>query len=251
MKSPLHSINIGSIYFRDGQRAPLPKRMAQCTPDTRQALIKIAKDVEGKGGKLYLSDLFRSYDMQLQSHLEWKTGKKSAFSPPPGGSMHEAGRACDLDLDSLKIKLVDFWVIAKKHGMFPIIDKPKASTSEAWHFDCRGSHQIVYDYYRTGKGTNMKAYTAMAASGILAIGVRVDQFGKNQSAAALQAGLVRLGHEIGSIDGDVGMLTRKALEKAEIEWTTPDQTLSVVENQLKQTFPAEYDTSVFNEEIPG
>jgi hypothetical protein len=39
--------------------------------------------------------------MQLQSHLDWKTGKKSAFSPPPGGSLHEAGRALDLDLDSL------------------------------------------------------------------------------------------------------------------------------------------------------
>ena len=98
MKSALHNINIGLIYFKDWQRAPLPKRrMAQCTPDTRQALMKIAKDVESESGNLYLSDLYRSYDMQLQSHLEWKTGKKSAFSPPPGGSMHEAGRACDLN----------------------------------------------------------------------------------------------------------------------------------------------------------
>jgi len=36
-----------------------------------------------------LSDLLRSYDMQLQAHLDYTSGKKSAFSPAPGGSMHE------------------------------------------------------------------------------------------------------------------------------------------------------------------
>ena len=80
----------------------------------------------------------------------------------------------------------------------------------------------------------MKAYTAMSASGILSIGVKVDAFGKNQSDAAVQAGLIRLGFELGNIDGDIGQKTRDALEKAKISWTNTDQVLLAVENQLKE-----------------
>lgn len=249
MKTPIPSINIESIYFKNEKRLPLPKRMAQCTPDTQQALIAIGKEVEKKGGHLYLSDLFRSYDMQLQSHLDFVNKKKKAFSPPPGGSMHEAGRAFDLDLDNLKIKLADFWKIAEKFGVFPIIDKPTAGVSESWHFDCRGSHQKVYEYYKAGKGSNMKPYTAMSASGILSIGVKVDAFGKKQSDAAVQAGLVRLGFELGNIDGDIGQKTHTALSKAKITWTNADEVLLNVENKLKEKFPKEYEVMLFDGDI--
>lgn len=240
MKTPLDHINIESIYFQDKKRLSLPKRMAQCTPDTKAALIEIGEEVEAKGGKFYLSDLFRSYDMQMQSHLDFASGRKKAFSPPPGGSMHEAGRAFDMDLDKMGMKLSEFWKIAAKHGFSPVIAKPTAGVSESWHFDCRGSHQLVYDYYKSGKGTNLKAYTAMAASGILSIGVKVDFFKTNQSAAAIQAGLIRLGFELGNIDGDVGQKTRTALGKADIEWTNADDVLLKVENLLREKFPQEY-----------
>lgn len=97
-----------------------------------------------------LSDLLRSYDMQLQAHLDYTSGKKSAFSPAPGGSMHEGGRAFDLDLGALKIKLGQFWDIARKYGVTPIIKSPNPSASEAWHFDCRGSHERIYAYEYSG-----------------------------------------------------------------------------------------------------
>lgn len=244
MKTPLVSINIESIYFKDNKRLPLPKRMGQCAPDMKDALMKIGEEVEQKGGKFYLSDLFRSYEMQMQSHNDFVSGRKTAFSPPPGGSMHEAGRAFDMDLGSIKISLADFWKIAAKFGVFPIIAEPKSGVSESWHFDRRGSHGLVYDYYKAGKGKNMKAYTAMAASGILAIGVKVDRFGKNQSAAALQSGLIRLGFELGSVDGDIGQKTRTALDNADIEWTNADETLLRVENALKEKFPEEYESNL-------
>lgn len=250
MKTPLPNINIESIYFKNEKRLSLPKRMAQCTPDTQAALIAIGKAVEKKGGHLYLSDLFRSYEMQLQSHLDFKSGRKKAFSPPPGGSMHEAGRAFDLDLDNLKIKLADFWEIAKKFGVFPIIDQPTAGKSESWHFDCRGSHQKVYEYYSAGKGKNMKSYTAMSASAILSIGVKVDAFGKKQSDAAIQFGLVRLGFELGNIDGDIGQKTRTALDKAGIVWTTVEEVLLNVENQLKEKYPKEFEVMLLDGDIP-
>ena len=96
MKSPLIPIDILSIYKNKlGDLVPLSTRMAKCTPDTYNAIFNIATDLAKKGGKLILSDLFRSYDMQAQSHQDYVAGRKKAFSPPPGGSFHEAGRAFD------------------------------------------------------------------------------------------------------------------------------------------------------------
>ena len=245
MKTPLITIDIISIYKnRIGDLLPLPARMAQCTPDTFTAIFNIATDLKKKGGRLILSDLFRSYDMQFQSHQDFLAKRKKAFSPPPGGSFHEAGRAFDLDLSAIKIPLSDFWVIAAKYNVMPIISKPKIGASEAWHFDCRGSHQLVYEYYAAGKGTNFKPYKAAAASAILALGIQVDDFKENQKEAAIQAGLIRLGKELGSIDGQIGRKTQKALEELEITFNPNDvDTLLIeVENAVQKEFPEEYKT---------
>lgn len=243
MPTPLVPIHILSIY-KSGTtpaRVALPSRMALCTADTMACIIAVAQALEARGGKLYLSDLFRSYDMQLQSHQDYVNGKKKAFSPAPGGSLHEAGRALDLDLAALKISLADFWELAKPFGMTPIIKEPKSGVSESWHFDVRGSHQIVYDYYKAGKGNNFKSpYTAMAASAILAIGVRVDKFA-NQQAAYLQSCLVRLGYELGSIDGAIGTKTRQALIHAGINQNDfTEAAIRAVEVRLKERFPTEW-----------
>lgn len=241
MKTPLNKIDFPSIY-KDGtgKGLNLPTRMAKCTPDTKRAIMAIAKDLEAAGGKLVLSDLFRSYDMQLQAHNDYVTKKKKAYSPPPGGSLHEAGRGMDIDLSAIKIPLKDFWVIAAKYGFYPIIAEPNPKTSEAWHFDCQGSHRLVYEYYKAGKATNMKPYTAMAASGILAIGVRVDQFKTRQREAAIQAGLIRLGYDIGGIDGDIGPNTHNALKKAKIMSGDVASVLESVEALLQKKYPGEF-----------
>jgi hypothetical protein len=242
MTAPLNQITVVSVYKNSaGNRVPLPRRMAQCTPDMEAALIAVSSELSQHGGRLFLSDLFRSFDMQLQSHMDFVNGKKKAFSPPPGGSLHEAGRAFDLDLDSLGVKLSEFWELARPHGLFPIIEKPIAGVSESWHFDCRGSHNIVYEYYKAGKGTNFKPYAAMAASAILAIGVQVEKFGTNQAAAALQTGLIRLGHVIGNIDGSMGTKTRAALDAAGVPFGEPIAMLTAVEGLIQQKFPEEYE----------
>ena len=245
MKSPLIPIDILSIYKnRLGDQVPLPVRMAKCTPDTWNAIICIAGDLAARGGKLILSDLFRSYDMQAQAHMDYVSGKKKAYSPPPGGSFHEAGRAFDLDLDALKIPLADFWAIAAGYGVVPIISKPKTSLSEAWHFDCRGSHQVVYDYYSAGKGKNFTPYTAAASSAILSIGIQVDAFGENQKQAAIQSGIIRLGKEIGDIDGYIGRKTQNGLEELGISYDPdePERMLMEVENLVQLAFPDEFRT---------
>ncbi len=243
MKSPLLPISILSIYKNSlGDRLPLPARMAQCTPDTQTAIFNIATDLASKGGKLILSDLFRSYDMQSQSHNDYVSGKKKAFSPPPGGSFHEAGRAFDIDLSSIKIALQDFWEVAASHGMLPIIAKPKAGASESWHFDCRGSHQLVYQYYADKKGTNFKPYTAAAASGILSIGVPVNAFCTNQTQAAIQSCVIRLGKEIGNIDGQLGRKSQQALEDLGVAFNSGNVSdmLLQVENLVQQQFTDEF-----------
>lgn len=241
MKTPLVEIYITSVYTKNGVRVPMPKRMAYCTPDMYNSILAAKSALEQKQGNLYLSDLFRSYDMQLQAHIDWKSGKKSAYSPPPGGSMHEAGRAFDLDLNAIKIQLSHFWTIASNSGLNPIIEKPDSSASEAWHFDCRGSHAIVYEYYKSGLGNNMKSpYRAMAISGILAIGIKVDVFEDKQDEAAIQAGLIRLGQNIGNIDGNIGNKTLKALDALGIERADSPTMLEAVEKLLQHQFPNEY-----------
>jgi hypothetical protein len=241
MATPLIKISIPSIYEIGGERVPLPARMAKCTPDTKAAILATAEAVKARGGRLYLSDLFRSYDMQLGSHMDYVSKKKTAYSPPPGGSLHEAGRALDLDLDALKMPLKDFWKIAAANGLQPIIDKPDSSMSESWHFSCRGSHALVYDYYKKGKGTNFdKPYKAMAASAIVSVGVKVDKFEDGQVEAYVQSALIRLGSEIGNIDGQFGPKTDAALKQRGMQGLSKDAIGGAVDKLLQKQFPGEY-----------
>lgn len=243
MPTSVQPVEILSIYFDNHHnRLKLPNRMAQCTPDTKRAVLRVKDELSSRGIDLFLSDMFRSYDMQLQAHIE--NARKGIHSPLPGGSMHEAGRAIDLDLSALLkdgvLKLGDFWEIATANGLFPIISAPDATKSEAWHFDCRGSHGKVRQYYIDGKGgNNMKPYTAMAASAILAIGVKVDRF-QNQKAASIQSALIRLGHELGALDGVIGQKTRNALAAAGVPEGDESTVLLNLEEKLQQAFPEEF-----------
>jgi hypothetical protein len=242
MKTPLVDIQIPSIYKnKQGAEVPLPKRLARATPDMAAALASLASDLSKHGGRLVLSDLFRSYEMQLQSHLDFVNKKKTAFSPPPGGSFHEAGRAMDLSLSDLKMSLEDFWALAKLRGVVPIIKAPNSKVSEAWHFECRGSHQRVIDYYQNNKGDNFDhPYAAGAASAILALGVHVDRFREAQKEAQLQAALIRCGEDIGNLDGAIGARTRAALVRLGIDGASLDDALAHVEDLAQKTFEAEY-----------
>jgi hypothetical protein len=231
--TPLVPVSVASIY----NNAALPQRMAKCTPDTATALQGVVDDLRTLGHNLRLSDLFRSYEMQRQANLDYVEGRKKAYSPPPGGSMHEAGRAMDIDLDSMGVSLAEFWEIARARGFYPIIDQAIAGRSESWHFDCRGSHHLVYQYVQQGKaGASIPPYKQMAQSGILAIGVRVDGL-PDQEAAAIQSGLIRLGCDPGRIDGVTGQRTLAAIRDAGLD---PDDLLGSLGAMLKAKFPQEY-----------
>lgn len=241
MAAPLFPVQVISIYEVGGQQVALPKRMAHATPDMKLAIFRLGEILAGKGGRLVLSDLFRSYDMQLQAHMDHVSKKKKAFSPPPGGSMHEAGRALDLDLDALGMPLRDAWPLAKSCGLVPIIKEPDSKASEAWHFECRGSHQRVYDYYADKLGDNFKEpYAAMTASAIASIGEKVDKFGDNGLGAQIQSALIRLGHKIGNMDGSIGPKSRAALQALGLDGFSEEEQFAQLQMQLEEAFPDEY-----------
>lgn len=247
--APLCTVQIMSCYEVRGAKVMLPRKMAFATPDMKAAILSIGEDVKAKGGHFALSDLFRSREMQLQAHMDYTSKKKKAYSPPPGGSMHEGGRAFDVVLDDLKMPLSEFWEIARRHGVVPIIAEPKTSLSEAWHFECRGSHQLVYDHYAAGKGRNMKPGAAMAASAILALGEKVDAF-RDCDGAAVQAMLIRLGQDIGNIDGAIGPRTRTALEAMGIAGDIV-QMRAQLTTELQRRYPAEYFEQTLGDTAPG
>ena len=231
--TPLIPISVASIY----NNAALPSRMAKCTPDTARAIQGVVDDLQHLGHSLRLSDLFRSYEMQRQANLDYVEKRKTSYSPPAGGSMHEAGRAMDIDLASMGVPLVTFWEIAKARGFLPIIDAPIAGRSESWHFDCRGSHDVVYQYVRQGKaGASIPPYTQMARSGILSIGVQLDAV-PDQGVAMLQSALIRLGLDPGRIDGVMGDRTLGAMRDAGAD---PDDPAGALSSKLKEKYPDEF-----------
>lgn len=240
MFTPLLPVIIDSIY--NGK--PLPKRMALCTPDMFTAIFATKADLKAtQTNDLVLSDLFRSYDMQLQAHLDFVTGKKTAFSPLPGGSMHEAGRAFDLDLAKIrKLTLPKFWPLAANRGLSPILKSPDPKQDEAWHFDCRGSHDLVYKYYIAKNGDNFASpYAAMAASAIISIGQKVDALGNDVRPAYIQSGLIRLGKVIGDLDGQIGPRTRQALTESGIDNTLEVGAIAgLIDRKLQERFPNEF-----------
>lgn len=210
--------------------------MSRCTPDTAASIRAVAADLRSLGFQLRISDLFRSYEMQKQAHLDYLTGRKKAYSPPPGGSMHECGRAVDIDLGSIGVPLKQFWDIVHAHGLLPLIDVPDSRRSEAWHFDCRGSHGRVYDYARQGRaGLAAPPYTHMSRSGIIAIGERLDSV-PDQGVAFAQSALIRLGLDPGPIDGIPGDRTLAALREAGCDAGDADG----ICRRLRERFPEEW-----------
>lgn len=250
MSAPLVSISILSIYKNAaGENVSLPERMSQGTPDMRAALSRIGDDVRAVGGRFRLSDLYRTYEMQMQAHMDFVSRKKTAFSPPPGGSMHEAGRAFDVDLAALHMSLDAFWKIAARHGVVPIIDKPSTAIKECWHFECRGSHEKVRLYYAAGKGKNMKPAEAMAASAIVSTGVKVNRF-RDQTGAAIQSALIRLDQDIGDIDGAVGPRSKSAIAGLGITASDPAAILTALDAKLAARFPGEWDVATQSAAAP-
>ena len=73
---------------------------------------------------------------------------------------------------------------------------------------------------------------------------KVGSKGAPTKEAFIQSALIRLGYELGDIDGNIGAKTNAALQKAGIKATSKDEIVLLLEDKLQAQFPAEYSTSV-------
>lgn len=203
----------------------------QACDDTAAALLALCKELPW----LRVTDLFR--DVATQTALRKRydhwvalgeppqfidhkvnplydaATMKDAYVATPGKSMHNAGRAVDLNtgtmLKNLGAQYLDaFWPIAAKYGFTPIIKRPDEGTTESWHFDHRSpAWKPVFDKYG-------------ADAGSLCCTLDVGQAGQYQSNAALvQALLLRAGFAIGAPDGILGKHSLAALAATGTVWT--------------------------------
>lgn len=162
----------------------LPARMARLTPDAARSLKKLQVEFAELGACLRLSDCYRDSAMQQKAHQDYLRGRKKAYSPPAGSSMHEAGRAIDIDLAALihpssvpagyicldenQVRAVFEkygWTFISNAGNPHLVD-----TKEAWHIEFRGRFQKVYDRVKLKTGGNRRAaYQAMVRAAIDAL----------------------------------------------------------------------------------
>lgn len=198
--APIHVMSIYNNYT-----AFLPARMAWLTPDAAQALSALQAATEQAGGHIFLSDAFRSSKQQACAYYDYLTGHglldrrnalvaqypylemyeacnngrgKQAFSPPPGGSVHEAGRAIDLDLDTnrLGIDQTRFAQIAYSCGWNNIVggvggmgNPYRVDVKEEWHWEFRGPFMKTYATIVEQTGEHDRAYKGMVEAMIQAI----------------------------------------------------------------------------------
>jgi hypothetical protein len=212
----------------------MPTALARSVKPMIEALNKLNVKVKDAGGTLRMSDCFRSFEQQRQAHFDYINGKKKAFSPNAFGGLHEAGRAIDFNVYELAqqgVSLKTFWELANPLGFKEIIAEPSLKLSECWHFDFRGSHQQVYDYYvELNKKTGGKnhPYQMMSISAILDVyteqeaakyckdellGDKKRTILRNFYQSKIQSILIRMNKPIGELDGLIGEMTKEELYK--------------------------------------
>lgn len=198
---------IPSIYMSRDKRVMLPKRMALATPDTVEAIFALDEAVKNKQGVLYFSDGFRSTEAQERAHLDWKSGAKKAYSPPPGSSWHEAARAIDYDVEVMCQTISGgfpvFYDIASSIGWYFIIPTVDSNLSEAWHLEYRG------DRFQDLK--NSIGYKKAVQAAIRDIGFHPDDNETDDDIEMVQEMLITLGYNAGPIDGIIGKKTSAAI----------------------------------------
>jgi len=134
------NVRVPGIYGRKGNA--LPRRMAKLVRPASEALKRAYEDIVSRGGHLYISDMFRSAADQQRAHHDWKAKRKTAYSPPACASVHEAGRAIDIDAFDTGVGHRCVRTILNSHGWTNIVST--LTGSECWHYEFRGRKWAQY-----------------------------------------------------------------------------------------------------------
>ena len=195
-------VRVPGIYGRKGD--PLPARLSKLVLPAAQSLQHVYERVASEGGHLYISDMFRSAADQQRAHEDWKSGRKSAYSPPSCSSVHEAGRAIDIDAFDTGIGHKRVREILKSFGWIEITES--LTGPECWHYEFRGH---VWEDYKNAHG-----YAAMARAMKEAIGNLVSLPGARRTEKDtrwLQTALNKVLNRSLKVDGIYGETTRGAV----------------------------------------
>jgi hypothetical protein len=201
-------VAVPGIYGKRGD--PLPERMAKLFRGAAISLQEVYADVVKKGGHVYISDMFRSAEDQERAHNDFLTGRKSSFSPPSCSSVHEAGRAIDIDAFDTGIGHQRTRQILNKHGWVNITDS--LTDTECWHYEFREDR---WEAFKGQHGYAAMAHAMKEEIGNL-IGVeRADA--KKKDIVWLQDALNQLiGAGLGA-DGVYGPQTKRAVRRFQKE----------------------------------
>jgi hypothetical protein len=195
-------VKVPGIYGTKGK--PLPLRMAKLVRPAAEALARVFEQVAAEGGHLFISDAFRSATDQQKAHEDWKSGRKSAFSPPSCSSVHEAARAIDIDAFDTGIGHKRVREILNAHGWVNIVET--LTGSECWHYEFR---EARWEAFKQEHG-----YPAMARAMKEEIGNLVGlerALGAEDDNRWLQAALNKLLGLALTVDGVYGEKTRQAV----------------------------------------
>ena len=196
-------VRVPGIYGKKGN--PLPKRMAKLVQPAAVALQKVFEDVVKAKGHLYISDMFRSATQQQKAHEDWKSGRKTAFSPPSCNSVHEAARAIDIDAFDTGIGHQRVRQILNKHGWVNIVDT--LTGAECWHYEFR---EKKWESYKKQHSYSDMAHAMKEEIGNLA-GLRQAEAEKD-GVRWLQESLNKILKTRLKADGITGEKTRKAVK---------------------------------------
>jgi hypothetical protein len=198
-------VNVPGIYGPT-KGNPLPKRMAKLVKPAALSLQKAYIEIVNEGGHLYISDMFRSADQQRKAHEDWKSGRKSAFSPPSCNSVHEAARAIDIDAFDTVIGHKRVRSILNLHGWVNIVET--LTGKECWHYEYRG---MKWEQFKAKND-----YPSMARGMKEEIGNVAGRAAADRSAREiewLQDSLNKLMGTRLKVDGRFGEKTRRSIRK--------------------------------------
>lgn len=201
--SHLVLVRVPGIYPKG---SALPARLARLYEPAVKPLDDAMIEIAAAGGHVFYSDMFRSTADQAKAHQDYLTGRKSAYSPPPGGSMHEAGRALDLDIGDTGIGLAAVKKILAKHGWTGIADRG----SESWHHDFQGPDGAAA--YNDPNHEGMSKYRHMARHCISALEPDLPPVASRPSVVAADNAVMEIQRLLGlKVDGIYGPFTRQAV----------------------------------------
>ncbi|MGD8681338.1 MAG: peptidoglycan-binding protein [Lysobacterales bacterium] len=202
-------VEVPGIYSTP-KGAALPKRLAKLVRPAALALQKVYRDVVAEGGHLFISDMFRSATQQQKAHEDWKSGRKSAFSPPACSSVHEAARAIDIDAFDTGIGHKRVREILNQHGWVNIVDT--LTGKECWHYEFR---EAKWEKFKQDND-----YAAMARAMKEAIGNFAGRAAANRTEKEivwLQESLNKLLGTRLQVDGRFGEKTRDVVKRFQKE----------------------------------